>query len=78
MIEDSPEKHSDSHNQGSSKQKETVLIDLVDSDCEVTEVRQEKTKPHPRAEDRPRELTASEKLGMNKRRPVRLCIIYHI
>ena len=52
------------------------MIDLVDSDCEVTEVRHEKSRLHPRVEDGTREMTASEKLGMNKRRPVCLYLVY--
>ena len=45
----------------STSQKKTVLIDLVDSDCEVTEVF--KTKP---VHKPPREMTVSEKLRILK------------
>ena len=50
-------------------QKKTVIIDLVDSDCEVTEVTEvwnetPEQKPQEMTAQKPREVTASEKLKM--------------
>ena len=51
-------------NKANLQKKDTVIIDLIDSDCEVTEIRKEKVEP------KPREMTVSEKLKLIKKRKV--------